>query len=221
MIQGAIFDLDGTLVDSMRIWDNILTDYLDARGLTWEPEILQDIAAMGLMESAAYVQKKYALPYAPEEIVAQWEAMVFRLYAEEVEPKPGAVACVKALREAGIPCCIATSNFRKSTLAALRHIGLEDAFSRIFTADEVGGNKSQPDIYLAAARHMNVQPPQCLVAEDMPEAVHTAKNAGFMVCAVYDEISSHGVEQDLQHTADFFVKDLTEVLRQPSVMGKE
>ena len=82
MIQVAIFDLDGTLVDSMRIWDNILTDYLDARGLSWEPQILQDIATMGLMESAAYVQKKYTLPYAPKEIVTQWEAMVFRLYAE-------------------------------------------------------------------------------------------------------------------------------------------
>ncbi len=221
MIQGAIFDLDGTLVDSMRIWDNVLTDYLDARGLKWEPQILQDIAAMGLLQSAAYVQKKYDLPFTPAEIVAQWEAMVLRLYAEEVEPKPGAVACVKALREAGVPCCIATSNFRKSTLAALRHIGLENDFMRIFTADEVGGNKSQPDIYLAAANEMNVQPAQCLVAEDMPEAVHTAKNAGFLVCAVYDEISSHGAEQELQETADFYVKDLTEVLHRPSVMGKE
>jgi len=153
--------------------------------------------------------------------VAQWEAMVFRLYAEEVEPKPGAVACVKALREAGVPCCIATSNFRKSTLAALQHIGLEDAFSRIFTADEVGGNKSRPDIYLAAARHMNVQPSRCLVAEDMLEAVRTAKRAGFLVCAVHDETSSRGVEQELQHTADFYVEDLTEMLRQPFVMEKE
>ena len=218
MIQGAIFDLDGTLVDSMRIWDNILTDYLDARGLSWEPQILQDIATMGLMESAAYVQKKYTLPYAPKEIVTQWEAMVFRLYAEEVKAKPGAVACVKALREAGVPCCIATSNFRKSTQAALRHIGLEEEFARILTADEVGGNKSQPDIYLAAAQYLDAAPQQCLVVEDMLEAVRTAKNAGFWVCAVYDETSSRGVEQQLREAADFYVKNLTEVLQKLSVM---
>lgn len=211
MIQGAIFDLDGTLTDSMQLWDTVLTDDLTARGLTWNADLLQEIATMGLLQSARRVRELYRLPESAEAITEQWQARVFDRYANDVQPKPGAVQCVRTLREMGIPCCIATSNFRASTEAALRHIGLANAFSRIFTADEVGGDKSRPDIYLAAADYLGVAPPHCLVAEDMPQAVRTAKQAGFVVCAVYDEISSRDAEQFLQTTADFYVQDLSEI----------
>lgn len=212
MIRGAIFDLDGTLTDSMQIWDTVLTDDLAARGLSWDCALLQEIATMGLLQSAHRVRELYRLPESAEEISERWQARVFGRYANSVQPKPGAVQCVRTLREAGIPCCVATSNFRASTEAALRHIGLADAFSRIFTADEVGGDKSRPDIYLAAADYLGAAPAQCLVAEDMPQAVCTAKRAGFVVCAVYDKISSRGAEHLLRETADFYVRDLSEIL---------
>lgn len=211
MIQGAIFDLDGTLTDSMQIWDTVLTDDLAARGLSWNAALLQEIATMGLLQSAQRVREIYRLPDSAEEITERWQSLVFDRYANDVPAKPGAVECLRALRKADIPCCLATSNFRASAEAALRHIGLADAFSRIFTADEVGGDKSRPDIYLTAANYLGAAPAQCLVAEDMPQAVCTAKRAGFVVCAVYDEISSRGAEHLLQTTADFYVHDLTEL----------
>lgn len=218
MIQGAIFDLDGTLTDSMQLWDTVLTDDLTARGLSWDCALLQEIATMGLLQSARRVREIYRLPDSAEEITERWQSLVFERYANDVQPKPGAVQCVRELRKMGIPCCVATSNFRASTEAALRHIGLTDAFSRIFTADEVGGDKSRPDIYLAAADYLGVAPPHCLVAEDMPQAVRTAKQAGFVVCAVYDEISSRGAEKHLRGTADFYVRDLSEI---PKRLNKE
>ena len=185
--KAAIFDLDGTLVDSMGLWDRVCRDWLDYRGIRAGDALEREIAAMTLTQSAEYVIRRYGVPLSPAEIQGEWEDMVLRRYRYEVPLKEGAAELVKALAARGMKLGIATSCFPAACEAVLARHGIRDYFSAILYTDESMRDKTFPDVYRACAERLGVDPKDCVVFEDFPAAVSGVRAAGMGLVAVYDD----------------------------------
>jgi HAD superfamily hydrolase (TIGR01509 family) len=209
--KAVIFDLDGTLIDSMHVWDHITRDWLSAKGIDAPATLEQDIAPMTISQSAEYVIDKYGISSKPSQIKDEWQAMVVHQYAKNIPLKDGAAELVKAFAEKSIPLAIATSCFPAACEAILRKYLIRDYFSFIVYSDEVNCDKSFPDIYLTAARKLSAAPHSCLVFEDLPLALSGIRAAGMDLVAVYDDCFRDQWDKFKQQ-ADFAVKNLRELL---------
>ena len=185
VIRGAIFDLDGTLLDSMPIWKHFSSAYLRSRGITPPPTLDDDIATYTLAEAAEHLRVTFCLPETQEEILRGFDRTVEALY-ECVLPKPGARELLSTLRAAGVPVVLATMTDRPVVERTLHRLGLAPFFDRIFTCAEVGARKSSPAIYEAALSHLGTRREETVVFEDAWYAIKTATAAGFPTVAVYD-----------------------------------
>lgn len=185
-MRGAIFDLDGTLVDSMGLWETAVDRWLTERGEAPLLGLRQTILRMSLAEAAAYLRDAYALRETADELVADMIRFMQRDYATRVELKPGVRAFLTRLRAAGVVCCVATAGSRTLAEAALRANGVADCFVGMVTCLELGSNKHEPDVYEAALRLLDLPKVDVVVFEDAYHAAKTAKNAGFRVVGVYD-----------------------------------
>ena len=209
-IKGVIFDLDGSLVDSMWMWKQIDVEFLQNSGCE-VPDGLQDaIEGMSFTETAEYFQKTFALPLMIEEIKDCWNRMAFEKYRSEVGFKPGAGLFLDYLREHGIRTGIATSNSRELVRTVLASLGANDKFDAIVTSCDVAKGKPAPDVYLKAAEMMGVAPSDCLVFEDVTAGIMAGKNAGMHVIAVDDEFSRYQEERK-RRLADGFIRCYDEV----------
>ncbi len=210
MIKGAIFDVDGTLLDSMEIWEDVGIRYLNKIGIEAEPDLGTILFTMSLPEGAAYVKEHYHLPQEPDEII-QGVLGIISNYYEEIAPlKPGVAEFLKELSKKDIRMTVATSNNKEEVEAAFKRTGLSSYFERIFTCEEVGAGKTKPDIYLEAAKYMGTKPEETIVFEDVLHAVRTAKKAGFLVVGLYDEASKTEQEQ-IQKEADWYCREISEL----------
>lgn len=185
-VSGAIFDLDGTLLDSMPVWCTAGSRYLKSRGLSPAPGLDARLMRMSLRQAADCLITEYALPDSPGAVMDGVNAMIARFYREEARPKPGATGLLTALRTRGVPLCLATATDRPLVEAALRRSGLLDFFAAVFTCTEVGAGKDRPDIFEAARAFMGTPRAETWVFEDAAHAAKTARDAGFPVAAVYD-----------------------------------
>ena len=151
-MKGAIFDMDGTLLDSMQVWVHVGEQYLRNRGIEPEEGLGDVLFPMSMRDGAVYVKERYGLPDPPDTIVTDMDAIVFAAYRDEVLPKPGVAAYLESLKKQGIPMAVATATNRPMVEAALARTGLAGYFKQIFTCTEIGAGKERPDIYLAAAK---------------------------------------------------------------------
>jgi HAD superfamily hydrolase (TIGR01509 family) len=209
--RAAIFDLDGTLADSMHAWDHICRYWLTAKGIAAEDSLEQDIAKMSVTQSAEYVIRAYGIALAPSQIQAEWTAMVLRQYAETIPLKEGAADLVRALGAAGMKLAIATSCFPAACEAILGRCRLRDCFSVVMYTDEAGRDKTFPDLYLACARRLETAPESCVVFEDFPPALSGVRAAGMGMAAVYDAHTA-GQWDDFKSSADYAVHSFRELL---------
>ena len=189
MTKGAIFDLDGVLLDSMGIWNDLGARYLRSRGLMPEQGLNEILFSMSMEQGAEYLHTHYPL--------AQFPA------------KPGAAALLAALAAKGIPMAAATSSPRGHMTHALQRLGLLGYFAQIFTTGEVGVSKHEPTIYLLAAQALGSAPGETTVFEDSLYALKTAKAAGFYTVGVYDA-DGESDQAGLKAAADLYVKELGE-----------
>lgn len=208
MIRGAIFDLDGVLLDSMGIWNDLGARYLRGQGITPEPGLNAILFAMSMEQGAAYLKAHYPLPQSEAEIGDGIARMLADYYFYEVPAKPGAAALLAFLAERNIPMAAATSSPRTHVTQALRRLGLLPYLKEIFTTGEVGVSKHQPDIYHLAAEQLGTRPAETLVFEDSLYALKTAAGAGYRTVGVFD--ASGEVDQaGLSAAADAYLMDLT------------
>lgn len=210
--EAVIFDLDGTLVDSMWIWKSIDEEFLGMHGLALPHDLQKSLGGMSFTETAVYFKERFRLPQALEEIKDCWNAMAFEKYEKEVPLKPGAKEFLDYLQQSGIRMGIATSNSRQLAELVIESRGIGGYFDIITTGCEVANGKPSPDIYLKAAKHLSAKPDACVVFEDIPEGILAAKRAGMYVCAVEDE-ASRDLWQEKTDLADACIHDYYEILR--------
>ena len=205
MIQGIIFDFDGTLFDSMFIWDTAGEAYLRSIGKEPEADLQKILKPMSLLQSAEYIREKYHIPFSVEEIMDGVNRTVEGFYFHTVEPKPGVIDFLEELYRRNIKMCIATATDRYQVEAALQRCGMSHFFSEIFTCTEVGRGKDRPDIFRRAMEYLQTDRSTTVVVEDAYHAIHTAKQDGFLVVGVYDSHESR--QQELLRLVDVFLSD--------------
>lgn len=210
-IRSVIFDLDGTLVDSMWLWHDIDVEFLEERGLALPETYQHDIEGMSFTETAVYTKKLFQLKESVEELKAIWNQMALRKYKNEVTFKPGAKEFLHYCRQHGITLAIATSNSKELAAAVTQALHFREDIQEIVTACEVAHGKPAPDVYLEAAKRLSVKPEQCLVFEDVPMGIKAGKNAGMRVCAMEDPFSAHQ-EKEKRRLADYYILSYDQVL---------
>lgn len=185
--RGAIFDLDGTLIDSMHVWDHLCRDWLLAQGKNPEADLERDIETMTVTQSAEYVRCRYGFTLSEREIIARWEGMALGAYETTVALKKETAALARELYGRGRTLAVVTSCFPAACEAVLRRHGLRDLFSAVLYTDEAPRDKSFPDIWIAAARRLGLEPASCIVFEDACYALRGVRAAGMAFAAVYDD----------------------------------
>ncbi len=208
--KAVIFDLDGTLVDSMWMWKAIDIEYLARYGYECPPTLQREIEGMSFSETAVYFKNYFSLPDTIAQIKQAWIDMSIEKYRNEVPMKKGALNFLQYLKHAGIKTGIATSNGREMVDAVMEALHITPYFHVVKTACEVPAGKPAPDIYLEVAKELQIPPSGCMVFEDVPAGIQAGKAAGMTVCAVEDEFSipMRGEKQEL---ADFFIEDYDEI----------
>lgn len=210
-IEAVIFDLDGTLVDSMWMWKEIDIEFLGRYGYECPDDLQRSIEGMSFSETAVYFKERFTLPLSLDEIKACWIRMSIDKYRNEVPLKTGVRDFLKFLKSRGIKTGIATSNGRDMVDAVLASLQVADYFELVATACEVAAGKPAPDIYLKVADELGVKPENCLVFEDIPAGILAGKRAGMKVCAVADDFS-RGLTEEKKKMADFYIQDYEELL---------
>lgn len=207
-VKAAIFDMDGTLLDSMAVWDDLARQYLLSLGVDAGQEVNDATASMSLPESAAYIKRQYQLKMTEEEIASGINAMIKDFYFYQAPLKKGVKTVLQMLQDKDIPMCVATATDRHLVEAALERCGVRHYFKRIFTCTEVGYGKTQPEIYRRSAEFLGTKSSETLVFEDVLFALKTVADDGFLTVAVFD---AHEPRQEaLKKKADVYLRDFSE-----------
>lgn len=204
--EAVIFDLDGSLVDSMWIWRDIDIAYLGKYGLTMPDNLQSQIEGKSFHETAVFFKEHFDIPQSVEEMKDTWNKMAWDKYMHEVPLKPGIADFLEGCRRKRIKLGIATSNSRELVENVAKVHRLHDYFSCIMTGCDVERGKPAPDIYLAVADRLKVRPRNCLVFEDIVPGILAGKNAGMQVCAVEDAYSAEARDAK-RKTADYYIED--------------
>ena len=208
MLKGAIFDFDGTLVDSMFIWDTIGEDYLRSLGKEPHEDLKETFMTLTLEEASEYYRTHYGVTLSVKEIVDGVNTMVEGIYRTRVTLKHGVPDYLAQLKENGARMCIATVTDRYLVEETLDRLGILQYFSEIFTCAEVGYGKDKPIIYRKALEHLGTMKNETYVFEDSLFALKTAKADGFTTVGVYDR---HENRQDnLKNLADYYILDFVD-----------
>lgn len=212
--RGAIFDLDGTLLDSMGVWGTVDDVFFARRGIECPDDYQRIISPMAFPDIAAYTIERFHLPDTPRQVMDEWNDLALDQYANHVPLKKGAREYLEWLHDSGARLSVASTLLPTLREPTLERLGIRGLFDAVCGIEEVGGlNKDKPDLYLECARRMNVEPPQCTVFEDILAGIRTAKNAGMKAWAVYDESSGAPDFDEITALADGTMRDFTQAPR--------
>lgn len=203
-IEAVIFDLDGTLVDSMWMWKEIDAEYLSKYGIEVPSDLQQAVEGMSFSETAQYFKERFNLPDTVDVIKAEWNRIAWDKYGNEVPLKKGVIEFLHELRSRGIKTGIATSNSRELVNHVLKSLNITEYFDSVRTSCEAKKGKPAPDIYLLVADDLQVDPKYCLVFEDLALGVMAGKSAGMSVCAVFDPHSEDDKNRK-RELADYYI----------------
>lgn len=213
-IEAIIFDMDGTLMDSMWVWPSLDDDFSEKYGFTFPEDFYNEMEGMSFTEVAALFKAKFpVLTQSVEDIMDEWTDMAYQKYTTEVTLKPGILEFLEEMKKRGILLGIATSNGRKLVDASLEFLGITPFFQSIRTSCEVTQGKPAPDVYELVASDLQVEPSKCLVFEDVIAGIQAGKNAGMRVCAIEDDFSAYQREEK-RKLADYYIEDYREVLEE-------
>jgi len=211
-IDAVIFDMDGTLLDSMWIWPDIDDVFLEKYDLLKPEGFHEGMEGKSYPETAQYFLDLFpTLIQTKEEIMDEWNEMAHDRYISQVQLKPGAKEFILAMRASGKKTGIATSNSRFLVNDTLKALGIESLFDSVRTSCEAGAGKPAPDVYLLVASDLKVEPSRCLVFEDVPMGIMAGINAGMRTCAIYDDFTK--MQDDRKRgLADYYINDFNDII---------
>ncbi len=210
-VRGAIFDLDGTLLDSMGVWEEIDIAFLAKRSIAVPQDYVEKVTPMGFLQAAEYTIERLHLSECAQDIIAEWGRMSIDAYSHRIALKPYAKEYLKQLKAKGIRLAVATALTPDLYGPALRNNGILEYFDAFASLSEVSRGKGSPDIYLLAASRLGLRPEKCVVFEDILEGIKGAKAGGFLTCGVYDRYSAHEKDKILA-SADRYIISFKELL---------
>lgn len=209
MIKGVIFDVDGTLLDSMPVWSNLGELYLRTLGIEAEKNLGEELSTMSLQQGADYLIQHYHLGKTRNKVLDGINQEVQDFYAQKVPLKAGVREFLEGFRKYKLPMVLVTTSDRGNVEAALRRLGILNYFDGMLTCTEMDTDKNRPDIYLAASLQLDTEPWETLVFEDAYHAVLTSKKAGFRTVAVYDR-ANDGKLGKIWNTADVYLSEYSD-----------
>lgn len=217
-IEAVIFDLDGTLIDSMWVWKEIDIEYLRQKGHELPDDLQHHIEGMSFTETAVYFKERFRLRGTIEEIKREWHSMAEDYYKHKISLKKGVGELLKIMKQRGLKLGIGTSNSQELTKEILTRHQIFHYFDAIATSCEVKKGKPHPDVFLKVAERLNVIPEKCLVFEDTYAGVRAAKSAGMKVVAVEDEASLPNKEE-ITKIADHYISHFIEITKDHTNVG--
>lgn len=203
----AIFDMDGTLIDSMPVWRGLGRNFLLSRGITPPEGLRKIIAPMTLAQSAEYF-KTLGVTGTTDAIVGALDGYMRAQYETAIAPRENVGQYLDAVKAAGVRCCVATATDEALARICLGRLDLLKYFEFIVSCEDIGVGKTSPAVYHAAAERLGAAPADIAVYEDVPYAAETAKQAGYYVVGVYDP-SAERHQERLKLTIDEYIADYT------------
>lgn len=200
--KGFIFDADGTILDSMKIWDEVDITYLKRRGKVPESNLNEILFPMTMGDGAKYMKEHFNLSESVDEIIAGIMDEVRSFYLHDVKAKGKMDWLIKRLSELGRDIVLITSNEREVIEGALSRLGILECFSKIFICSEENIGKDNPEIFKRALEHMGLKADEVYVAEDSLYSIKTAKELGFHIIGVYDDSSKNSWDE-IKEIADY------------------
>lgn len=199
----AIFDMDGTLIDSMIFWKNLAWEYLRSKCVTQiPPDILEQIKSMTISESAALFIRAFGLSGDPETEMNAWMDAHYR---NDIPLKPGVREYLQMLHAKGVRMCVASATAEHLMDACLTRLGVRDHFEFLLSCETVGAGKCSPLVYHTCAEALGATPPEIAVYEDALYAVQTAKAAGYYVVGVYDDSAAQNWQAIATHADEIIL----------------
>lgn len=203
-IDAVIFDLDGTLLNSLGAWEHSGSNFVRTQGVEPSGTLDDELVPLSLLDGAKLLKDRYQLPQSPEEILALTLRPIQAHYANDILPLPGVPETLARLKAQGVKMAVATASDRKLAEVSLKRLGLLDYFEFIITCDEAGGGKSSPKVYEEALLRLGTPKARTLVAEDALHALQTAQAAGFPTAAIEEEHSA-GQRAAKKQAATYYV----------------
>lgn len=210
-IKGAIFDVDGTLLDSMFTWRHRGEIYLESLGIKPREGLHLDVRRMGFIEAPKMIKEEYGLTSSPEEICDEMMKVVNNYYQTCPQVKEGTIEFLEELRKNGVKMCVATATDRHMVEPGLINAGIRDYFDEIFTCGGLSTNKTKPFIFEKAMEFLGTSKEDTVIFEDALYAVRTAKKAGFFVTGIFDEQEPE--QEEFRALCDVFVYNLKDSLK--------
>ena len=207
-IEGAIFDLDGTLLDSLSVWDDLAERYLKSRGITPLESIRSDVKDQSLLECAKYFKKVYGIEDGCEEIIRGINKMIEDFYLNKAMIKDGSSEFLKYLKDRGVKMCIATATEKYLVEGAIKRCGCEKYFDAVFSCNDTKTSKHSPEIFNKALEFLGTEKKNTWIFEDALYAVKTAKAAGFNVCGLYEKYETEG--DKVKELSDIYLQNFNE-----------
>lgn len=210
-VKACIFDLDGTLMDSMDVWANVDRQFFLSRGMQVPDDYQKAIAHMSFKDIARYTIDRFHLQESVDDLIGLWMGIAKSEYAFHVKAKRNAVAFVKKLKEKGFSIALATSNQPALYIPCLTHNGLFEYFDILRNVDAVNGSKKEPTLYLSLCADMGTKPEETAVFEDILTAIRTAHDSQFVTVAVKDRTSERDYPE-IERLADLVIDDFQQAI---------
>lgn len=212
-MKAAIFDMDGTILDSMGMWADTFPIFMEKLGLVPDEKFLHETSSLGLHGTARAMVERYNLSLTPEQLEQEWEKCIGENYLTLVKPKPFVVEYIMQLKAQGIPVAVATLTEHRIADPALAYHGLDVLFDEILTCEDVGGvTKDRPDLFLKAAELLGATASESVVFEDSYYAMVPAREAGFQVIAIHEPYATNS--EEIREVAHRYIHSWEELLIQ-------
>lgn len=208
-ITGAIFDFDGTVFDSMHIWQGVKFQFFDRIGLVLTNEEKEEFKGLFLLESIKLANERFNLKMTEKEIYNEFFAMIKEKYLADTEPKNDIIEFLEKLKAKGVKMGIATATGESALIPVLEKFNMFHYFEEIYSTYTVGASKTEPKVYDVVLDELGTDKETTWIFEDALYAAKTAKKAGYNVVGIYDK--SEPEQEELKNLVDIYIHNYSEL----------